>query len=213
MCRMIRWLVPIAALALVPSTAMAREAADEKKPLEDVEAPSSLEGAAADVKAEAAQDPVGKAGPILLEAGLGPSFNLTSEDLALALSVNLGFALVKGDGGTDFTDGDLYLVLAPSLSIGSLLGIILPVGLQYDIPTPIEGLYVYPKATVGYAAILNPGDGDSGDALAVTPTAGVKLQASPAFHVALEPVSLPIYLGNGSSVLEYRALALAGFDL
>lgn len=209
----VRSVVASMALTLVPATALAQEADGEKKPLEDVEAPSTLENAAADVKAEAAEDPAGKAGPILLEAGVGPSFNLTSEDLALALQDNLGFALVKGDGGTGFGDGDLYLVLTPSLSVGELLGIILPVGVQYDIPMPIEGVYLYPRATVGYAAILNPGDGDSGDALAVTPTAGVKLQASPAFHVALEPVSLPIYLGNGSSVLEYRALALAGFDL
>ena len=177
---------------------------------EEVKPPEKLQEKARQID-DNATPPKGKAGPFMLNLKVGPSFNLNTKEFAFAIAPELGYAVVKGDG-TAFFKGDLYLVLSPDVEIGQVVGIIIPAGVQYDAPLPLKGLYIYPRVTAGVGFIANPGKGDSGANFVVTPGVGIKYLFNPSFHIGLEPVSMPIFIGQATAA-EYRAYAYAGFNL
>jgi hypothetical protein len=187
-----------------------------------------------------------KAGSVMVNVKLGASVPIYIKDrsgsaldalpAAFAAQIEGGFAL----------DGDrrAYLVLPVELHVGSrssggafggasvtFTKLIVPVGFQYDIPIPgVRGLYVYPRASLGYVAyignfsgsVLGVGFGSSntyhGGMFA--PELGLKYVWR-RLHVGIEPFSLPVHfvavdrVSGGQEVtvlLDYRLHGYAGVN-
>jgi hypothetical protein len=164
-----------------------------------------------EVVVEGVPHPGGKAGPYMINVKGGPSFNVAGEDLAAVVQADLGYAILRGQG-SHFSDGDFYLVLSPEVEVGEFVSLQLPLGFQYEFAVA-RGLFVYPRSTVGYGVIINPGDGESGDAFVWTHALGAKYLVSEDFHLGVEPVSVPLHVGAGDPQIEYRALGYGGVNL
>ena len=163
-----------------------------------------------DISGELRQTPAGKAGPIMANLKAGPSIGLGGLPVTAAIQLDVGYAFIKGNG-RGIGHGDLYGVVSPELGVGSGVTLSLPVGVQYDMPIGIRGLYVYPRTTVGYTAIVDPSDdGESGDAFSIKPAAGVKFVPDPRIAIGFEPVSVPVHVGNGDTTVQYQMLGYAG---
>lgn len=213
-----RWLGSLllcAAALSTSATASAQDAdkqpaAGEKKDLDQVELPTPDANDRAKAGAEVMQEPAGKAGPVMLNVKLGPQFNFDGGDPLFALTLDIGYALLKGNG-EGLTDGDLYVVAAPQLWIGANLGIVLAGGFQYDIPTPVRGLYVYPRATLGAFLLADPGDGDSGAGFVLYPAVGVKYVVNERINLGMEPFGMPLLFDPTTANYQFNAYAGVNF--
>ncbi|MEJ7732725.1 MAG: hypothetical protein WKG00_26430 [Polyangiaceae bacterium] len=212
-------IVALAAALAVASTATAQEptkqpAEGEKKELDQVDLPTPDKGerkeATSEAAAEVMQDPAGKAGPVMINVKLGPQFNFDGGDPVFALTLDIGYAIIKGNGA-GFSDGDLYIVAAPELLIGANLGLILGGGLQYDIPTGVRGLYIYPRATIGAFLLLDPGEGDSGAGFIIYPAVGAKYVVNETINLGVEPFGMPILIDPSSVNYQFNAYAGVNF--
>jgi hypothetical protein len=137
---------------------------------------------------------------LLVELKIGPAFVLASKlggnrgATEFGLTLNAGYAL-----GRDLaTAGDtLWLTVSPNLLVGSDVGLIAPLGAQYDLPLkmiPYEGLYAYARASVGYAFYQPPFTSiDKGvHGFAVQPAIGARMTIAQRFHVGIEPLGFSI---------------------
>jgi hypothetical protein len=146
-----------------------------------------------------AEGPPEAPGSVIIGGGIGPAFSLSGGGGA-------GFGLVLNG---DYAIKDhLYGVFQPSFifSGGGTL-VMLPVGVQYDIPIPtVPGLYLYPRGSIGVAV------GGGSAAFLLIFEGGVKYNIQDKFYIAFEPISLPIFIGSGTAV-GYRLNFLAGLYL
>lgn len=91
--------------------------------------------------------------------------------------------------------------------------IIVPVGFQYDIALPVKGLYVYPRAFIGYVAALSKtlsGQSITSHLGVFTPEFGVKYIFGGRWNVGAELFSLPMYFNTDGAQIFYRILFYGG---
>ncbi len=143
----------------------------------------------------------GKQGPIMVNAKIGPAIGIAdfSKFTAFALELEGGYAILGREG---------YVTFSPSFAFGAATVITLPVGFQYEFGLPVDNLSVYGRATVGVGFETKSGYA----AFHIGPHAGAKYQITPMFHAGLEPISLPMYFGDGGVGMHYRILAYGGAD-
>jgi hypothetical protein len=157
----------------------------------------------------------GKAGPVMINLKLGPSFGISgSPDLQnqVALVLDAGFAVTR--------DRNAYIVFSPQFQLaGDVANVIMvPLGFQYDIAIrPVRGLYVYPRLSVGYAVGLPKNDffGLIGPqhAFLLLPEIGVKYVLARRWNFGFEPFSLPIGIGcDFCTQVSYRLHFYAGVN-
>lgn len=89
-------------------------------------------------------------------------------------------------------------------SVGTLM---IPVGVQYDIGLPVANLYIYPRVSIGYAAVLV---GAAGSVIAdhfgvAIPEVGIKYVFSGRYHLGGEVLSLPVFFNSSTVLVHYRA--------
>jgi len=186
---------------------------DDRKQLNELTLPSKVEAARQDVSEELRQVPADKSGPFMANAKVGPGIGFGGAQATVGTQVDLGYAVVKGNGRR-FTGGDLYVVISPEFQFGSDVVLTLPLGVQYDIPMPVVGLYVYPRLTAGYSLVLQPGeDEESGNTFALSPAAGIKYVINKAMNIGIEPVVLPIQIGDNLALMQYRMFGYLGLNL
>jgi hypothetical protein len=151
----------------------------------------------AGVRSARAEGPPERTGSIIVGAGLGPAFSLDGGGAAFGLEFNGSYA---------FAD-HLYGVFQPSFLFGGGTLVMLPVGVQYDIPIPsVPNLYIYPRGSLGLAV-----GGGTAEFLLMF-EGGVKYNIQDKFFIGFEPFSLPIFIGSYSFV-GYRLNFLAGLYL
>lgn len=160
-----------------------------------------------------------KAGRFMFNFKIGPALCLTSAsnrgasscgDLHQgAMVFDLGFAVIP----------NLYLIFPFQFQFRDhFVAVLLPFGVQYDIGLPLKGLYLYPRATLGYAPFMvfgNIGPIDlSGrsDYGFFMPEFGVKYVINKRWNVGGEPFSLPIFFNRERTVLYYRIFVYGGVN-
>ena len=185
---------------------------DDRKPLSALTPPGPVESARRDVAEELREIPSDKAGPFMANVKTGPGIGLGGAEATLGAQVDVGYAVVKGDGRR-WSGGDLYVVASPEFHFGTDVVLTLPLGLQYDIPTPVEGFYIYPRLTGGIALVLQPGEEESGPTFNLTPGAGIKYVVNRTMNVGIEPVVVPIMIGDDVGAVQYRIFGYAGVNL
>jgi hypothetical protein len=137
----------------------------------------------------------------MLNVKIGPSIGLKDLPTQLALQVELGVAITPDGLGSIILPLQLHIVHEPS-------AVMIPLGFQYDIPLPVKSLYLYPRASLGYAALFNDAGAISHMGVAV-PEVGLKYTPG-RFNFGLEPVSLPLLFDGTRVLVTYRVLAYAG---
>src|SRR5207302_1129104 len=93
-----------------------------------------------------AEPPPAKHGPILAGLKLGPAIYTQGGGAQLALGLDLGYAVDRAQ--------NFYLMLSPQVHFVNGWSLIVPAGVQWDIPLPfLRGLYIYPRVQLGYALL------------------------------------------------------------
>jgi hypothetical protein len=98
--------------------------------------------------------------------------------------------------------------------------IMVPVGFQYDLALPVKGLFVYPRAFFGYAALISSGPNPiSGQTMTVTghagvfaPEFGIKYIFGGRWNAGADLFSLPILFNSTSTQVYYRILLYGGVN-
>lgn len=181
-----------------------------------------------------------KAGPAMINLKLGPSIPIYIQDFngdpldALPVS----FALQLEGGVALDRARNAYLILPFQIHVGrkssqvfgvtasaTYTKIVVPLGFQYDIPIPgVPGLYVYPRASLGYAAfVINASAAGFGFSFTrsgtyhggmFAPELGIKYLLRRRVQFGLEPMSLPLHFytadRNTVVVLDYRLHGYVG---
>jgi hypothetical protein len=142
----------------------------------------------------------GAEGSILLGGGFGPAFFLNGGGAGFHLQFNASYAFKER----------LWGVFTPSFVFGNGGTLItIPFGVQYDVEIPsVPNLYVYPRVSIGFGVFTAGGSA----AFAFIPEAGVKYVIEGKYFIAVEPFSLPIYIGDGTATM-YRLNFLGGIYL
>ena len=152
-----------------------------------------------------ANDP-GKTGPVMLNLKFGGAFGLNVPASQFALQIEAGFAVDQARRA--YIVVPINFQFSPGVTV-----IMLPVGFQYDFPLPVPGLYIYPRAFVGYAPIV----GSNGAVVhtgVIAPEVGIKYVLKRRWNFGLEPFSLPVLFGQGGgAIVFYRFLFYAGVNL
>ena len=148
---------------------------------------------------QAFAEPHEKGGPFTASLKAGPAIEVsTFSETQFSLQLDAGYAVVGSDG---------YLTFTPQFGFGDVTSIWLPLGFQYDIPLPVENLYVYPRASVGFAYVTRVEEAG----VALIPEFGAKYQFHENGHVGIEPFSMPIGIGEEVWV-QYRIAFHVGGD-
>ncbi len=162
--------------------------------------------------------PVEKAGLFMMNFRGGPAFGVANADNSLrfvgALGVDLGFAVSH--------DYNAYIVLTPQLQLrDSFFNISLPIGFQYDIRIA-RGLYLYPRASIGYSALIFTSSFDYGPFRyyasttvhggILIPEFGLKYVVNGRLNLGFEPFSLPIFFNGDGYNIWYRFMFFIGFN-
>lgn len=162
--------------------------------------------------------PVEKAGPFMMNFRGGPSFGVANADnvrFVGALGVDLGFAVSR--------DYAAYIVLTPNLQLrDSFYHISIPIGFQYDIRVA-RGLYLYPRASIGYSALIYTSSFDYGPFRYYTsstvhggiliPEFGLKYVVNGSLNLGFEPFSLPVFFNGDGYNIWYRFMFYIGFNV
>jgi hypothetical protein len=161
---------------------------------------------------------VEKAGPFMMNFRGGPAFGVANADDSLrflgAVGVDLGFAVSR--------DYNAYIVLTPNLQFrDSYFNVSIPIGFQYDIRIA-RGLYLYPRATIGYSAMIFTSSFDYGPFRyyssstvhggILTPEFGIKYVVNGRLNLGFEPFSLPIFFNGDGYNIWYRFMFHIGFN-
>lgn len=143
-----------------------------------------------------------KAGRFMANFKIGPALGAYNAGHQGAIVLEGGMALLA--------DRSLYLLLPLQFQFAQGGGsIIIPAGLQYDIRLPVRGLFVYPRLSMGYAAVIVQDAGTSHLGM-IAPEFGIKYVLKGRWNLGGEPVSLPIFFSSGGASLNYRILLYAG---
>ncbi|NUP13572.1 MAG: hypothetical protein HOW73_46650 [Polyangiaceae bacterium] len=144
-----------------------------------------------------------KAGPLEVGGKLG--FGVSFGDLAgvsFVFSPEIGYAL----------DGEnAYLIFDPEIQApaGDGAFFTIPATFQYDIELPVDGLYIYPRGSLGVSVFSGGGN----PFFTVTPACGIKYQVLKQLHVGGEPIRFPIHVTDGAVFAQYEFLVSVGADL
>jgi hypothetical protein len=198
--------------------------------------------------AETAQP--GKAGPIMLNLKLGANIPVFLADTSrggntlsgsrLLDAIPAGFAMQAEFGFAVDRARNAYLLFPFEFHVGgnsaggfttTHVQVVLPFGFQYDIPI-LPGLYLYPRASMGYAAYIIAASGGGATSTQTyhggmfTPEFGAKYVLKRRFNFGFEPFSLPIHFykpaatvggrtveGDIQVLLDYRLHFYAGVNL
>lgn len=162
--------------------------------------------------------PVEKAGLFMMNFRGGPAFGVANADNSLrfvgALGVDLGFAVSR--------DYNAYIVLTPQLQLrDSFFNISIPIGFQYDIRIA-RGLYLYPRASIGYSALIFTSSFDYGPFRyyasttvhggILIPEFGLKYVVNGRLNLGFEPFSLPVFFNGDGYNIWYRFMFYIGFN-
>jgi hypothetical protein len=120
-------------------------------------------------------------------------------------------------------DFNAYLVLTPQVDLRpNVYHVMVPIGFQYDIRLA-RGLYLYPRVSVGYSALITTASADFGSlhfsANQTThggvgiPELGIKYIVNGHFNIGVEPLSFPIFFTNQDYSVWYRAMVFIGGTL
>lgn len=157
-----------------------------------------------------------KAGRFMLNARGGVALGIANADRDLFL-----LGMVGIDFGVAVTSNyNAYLVLTPQVDLKrDLYHVMIPLGFQYDIRL-VRGLYLYPRASLGYAALISDAAIDFGplrlSASQVLhggvgiPEIGLKYVVNGRFNIGVEPVSFPIFFTAREYAVWYRATVFLG---
>jgi hypothetical protein len=162
---------------------------------------------------------LGKPSRFMLNLKLGPIFGFYSSQIQAPIEVGPSLMLEFGIAVTPDHHG--YLTFPISVSIfegGSFLAI--PVGFQYDIPLPVRGLYITPRASLGYTLEIVPsGPGYFGFSYVgffhlgvFTPEVGIKYVFKGRWNFGFDPFSLPVFFNSDSAAVFYRFLFYGGVN-
>jgi hypothetical protein len=157
-----------------------------------------------------------KGGRVMLNARGGAAIGLANAggDLNTLGMVGLDFGVALS------SDYNAYLVLTPQVDLRQgLYNVMVPLGFQYDIRLA-RGLYLYPRVSLGYSAIISNASADFGSlhfsANQVThggvgiPELGLKYVINGHFNLGIEPLSFPIFFTDRDYVVWYRAMVFLG---
>ena len=162
--------------------------------------------------------PAEKNGPFMMNFRGGPAFGVAHNDNNLnfvgAAGVDIGFAVSP--------DYAAYIVLTPNLQFrDSFYNIQLPIGFQYDIRLA-RGLYLYPRASIGYSAMIYTSSFDYGPFRyyasntvhggILIPEFGLKYVVNGALNLGFEPFSLPVFFNGDGYSIWYRFMFYIGFN-
>jgi hypothetical protein len=125
-------------------------------------------------------------------------------------------AIVLDFGWSVLPNKNAYLLLPLQFQFRDSIGVItVPVGFQYDVQLPVKGLYVYPRVSLGYSAIIASqlnGQTVTSHFGVLTPEFGVKYVFGGRWNVGGELFSLPIYFNGDGSQIYYRILLYGGVN-
>ncbi len=161
--------------------------------------------------------PQEKNGPFMMNFRGGPSFGVANNDnvrFTGALGLDFGFAVSP--------DYAAYIILTPNLQFrDSFYNIQIPIGFQYDIRIA-RGLYLYPRASIGYSAQIFTSSFDYGpfryyrsDTVhggILIPEFGLKYVVNGALNLGFEPFSLPVFFNGDGYNIWYRFMFYIGFN-
>lgn len=162
--------------------------------------------------------PVEKAGLFMMNFRGGPAFGVANADNSLrfvgALALDLGFAVSR--------DYNAYIVLTPQLQLrDSFFNFSFPIGFQYDIRIA-RGLYLYPRASIGYSALVFTSSFDYGPFRyyasttvhggILIPEFGLKYVVNGRVNLGFEPFSLPVFFNGDGYNIWYRFMFYVGFN-
>lgn len=182
-----------------------------------------LSGSAAEAKFT--NDGGGKSGPVMLNIKFGVAANAKDYVDQFALQLDFGIAVYPGwDKLRRGPEVAVYLIFPLQFGFGGSVAfgptfttIMVPFGVQVDIPIrPVPGLYLYPRFSLGYAAIIGGGVTQSGGV--ATPVFGAKYVFKKRFNFGFEPFGLPIiftkndFTGNIGAAVQYNLLWYGGFN-
>lgn len=146
-----------------------------------------------------------KAGRFMANFKIGPALGAYNAGHMGAIVLDVGWSVLPNNNA--------YLLFPLQFQFASGGGaVFLPVGFQYDIAMPVRGLYIYPRASLGYAAIIaSGGEGTITSHFGtLIPEFGVKYVLNGRWNFGGEPFSLPILFNSGGAALYYRILLSAG---
>ncbi len=147
----------------------------------------------------------GKSGRGMANIKLGASFNLLGMATQFALVLDIGYAVTKNRNG--------YLLLPLQFQVGNgLTSFMVPLGFQYDFPL-LRGFYLYPRLSVGYAALIGFDPSGVLHSGLVLPELGIKYVPGRRVNFGFEPFSLPIFLRPDGARLSYRLMFYGGINL
>lgn len=150
-----------------------------------------------------AQEGGDKAGNMMANFRFGPAFGLGLGSFTqFTLQPEFGYGFPVADRV------DVYAVFTPTFGLGG--GTVLmtfPLGAQVDIGLPVEGLYVYPRFSMGPTIETNSGTA----AFTLIFEGGAKYVLNKQIHFGFEPLSIPIYI-RGGTFTQYRLNFYAGIN-
>jgi hypothetical protein len=149
-----------------------------------------------------------KAGPWMANLKIGPSIGAYQAPTQFGLELEIGYALPFVPGRNAYITFPFQFGFS-----GGVTMIAVPFAFQYDIPIrQVRGLYIYPRFSLGYAALVTSAFGVTATANAafITPEFGIKYILNGRWNFGFEPFSLPILAGDGGASIFYRLLFYAG---
>ncbi len=170
--------------------------------------------------------PEAKAGRFMFNVSLGLSFPIFAASLSSTAvqqqGLPFGFA-VRPDFGIAVTRSrNGYLVFAPAVTIGGSYSVILPVGFHFDIPVVVRGLFLFIRATAGYALSTEKSsstvNGVTMDTTTlyhygmVAPEAGLKYVLKTRINLSFTPVSVPFLFNSATFAGGYQLLFSGGYN-
>lgn len=160
-----------------------------------------------------------KSGPLMLGVRVAPAIDIRNLENQFAVSLGIGVAVTR--------DRNAYVLFQPQAQFGGGVSVIsLPVAFQYDIRLLSRhrgSLYLYPRAGLGYSALIGPRlivedgavravDGANHYGVAI-PEVGLKYVLDGRYNFYFEPFSLPIYFRANEVALQYRLLFGFGVNI
>lgn len=169
-------------------------------------------------QAAAQQDPdhPDKDGRVMLNVRGGLAVDLVQSDrermLLGMVGIDLGVAVSRSYSA--------YLLLMPQLDLRpDFFHVMVPLGFQYDFRLA-RGLFVYPRLSVGYSALISNASLDFGSLHfsanqvlhggVVIPELGLKYVVNGRFNLGLEPLSFPVFFNDRDYAAWYRANVFLG---
>jgi hypothetical protein len=161
--------------------------------------------------------PAEKAGLFMMNFRGGPAFGIANTDSLQflgATGVDLGFAVSP--------DYNAYIILTPQVQFReNYFNFSIPIGFQYDIRLT-RGLYLYPRASIGYSAMVFTSSFDYGPIRyyssstvhggILIPEFGLKYVVNGRLNLGFEPFSLPIFFNGDGYNIWYRFMFYIGFN-